>query len=368
LHFSGSARSQNNNCDRSQSVSIRDVAAHAGVSYQTVSRVINDKPNVSSAAREAVEEAIAALGFRPNRAARALAGGPIESVTVLASNTSHYGFAAAIQGIEEATRLTGFRMGFRAVGGLGPRGIGEEVAHAVEPSGALIVIAFDQPGVEALESVPPEVPTVAMIQAPTGDAVPLRPSVWINETSAATEATEYLLSLGHATVHHLPIPSWPEETARMRGWRAALVDAGVEVPEPAESGWTADWGYAAGRSLARDSDVTAVLCGNDDIALGAMRAMQEAGRSVPGDVSIIGFDDIPYAQFLSPPLTTVRQDFKALGKVCFAELLELADSSRRMPTLASPQARLIIRDSAGSPPGVSADSASAKTGSPVDRA
>ena len=96
--------------------------------------------------------------------------------------------------------------------------------------------------------------------------------------------------------------------------------------------------------------MTAVLCGNDDIALGVLGAMHEAGRRVPADVSIIGFDDIPYARFLSPALTTVRQDFKTLGKVCFAKLLELSNSSRTLPRLESPQARLIIRDSAGPPP------------------
>ena len=105
-----------------------------------------------------------------------------------------------------------------------------------------------------------------------------------------------------------------------------------------------------GCQLATDPSVTALLCGNDDIALGAMRAMHEAGRGVPADVSIIGFDDIPYARFFSPALTTVRQDFKTLGKVCFAKLLELSNSNRTLPRLALPQARLVIRDSAGPPP------------------
>jgi DNA-binding LacI/PurR family transcriptional regulator len=327
------------------------VARSAGVSHQTVSRVINDSPNVSDSSREAVLEAISRLGFRPNRAARALAGGPIQSVTVLASSTSHYGFAAALAGIEEATRAVGFRMGFRAVSETGSAAMLEAVAHAVEPAGALIVIAFDRVGVQALESVPADVPTVAMIQAPSGKARPSRPSVWIDEMSAAIEATTYLLSLGHKTVHHLPIPNSPRETPRTQGWRAALIEAGIRPPEPTESGWTSEWGYQAAKKLACDGTVTAVLCGNDDIALGAIRAMRESGRAVPGDVSIIGFDDMPYAQFLSPALTTVRQDFNALGKVSFAKLLELAESNRRVPWPASPQAELIIRESVGPPAG-----------------
>ena len=335
--------------DRAPAVSIRDVARAAGVSHQTVSRVINQSSKVRPATREAVLAAVSELGFRPNRAARALAGGPIQSVTVLASNTSLYGFAAALEGIEEASREAGFGMGFRVVEARSAAEMRAAVEHAIEPAGALIVIAFDRAGALALECVPAEVPTAAMIQAPIGSIVPLRPSVWIDEFAAAKEATEYLLGFGHATVHHLSIPSWSGATRRMEGWRAALDDAGVTAPDPLQSGWTAEWGYDAGRRLADDPTLTAALCGNDDIALGFMRAMREAGRDVPGDVSIIGFDDIPYARFSSPALTTVCQDFKALGRACFAKLgVSKAADSDAEPEL--PQARLIIRETVGPPP------------------
>ena len=335
--------------DRSPTVSIRDVARAAGVSHQTVSRVINESPKVSRTTRLAVLEAIDQLGFRPNRAARALAGGPVQSVTVLGSNTSLYGFAAPLEGVEEASRDVGFGMGFRALEELGPRDMREAVERAIEPASALIVIAFDRPGVMALEFVPPEVPMVAMIQAPTGDDVPVRPSVWIDEFSAAQDATVYLLGLGHKTVHHVAIPSWSGATRRMQGWRAALDEAGVRAPEVVGGGWTSEQGYELGCELAKDPSVTAILAGNDELALGVIRAMREVGHSVPADVSVIGFDDVPYARYLSPSLTTVRQDFKSLGKVAFAKLLELASSSRTLPSLPSPQARLVIRESAGPP-------------------
>ena len=335
--------------DRASSVSIRDVARSAGVSYQTVSRVINDSPNVSVAARTAVLEAIERLGFRPNRAARALAGGPVQSVTVFASNTTLYGFSAALEGIEEATREVGFQMGVRVVEE-GADTSRAAVEHAIEPGSAVIVIAFDRAGAQALTWVPHDVPTVAMIQAPTVLA-PARPSVWLDETAAAKRATAYLLSLGHETVHHLPIPSWPRATPRMEGWRAALEESGRVPPEPLEPGWTAQWGYEIGRQLVDNVQVTALLCGNDDMALGALRALQEGGREIPGDISIVGFDDIPAARYLRPALTTVRQDFKSLGMVAFARLLELSNSSRRMPAIATPIAELIIRESTGPPRG-----------------
>lgn len=336
--------------DRSPSVSIRDVARAAGVSYQTVSRVINDSPSVKDSTRGAVLEAIASLGFRPNRAARALAGGPVQSVTVLVSNTTLYGFAAALEGIEEATREAGFAMGVRVVESDQPEDVRDAVERAEEPSGAVVVIAFDRAGVAALNCIFADVPTVAMVPAPIGDEMWGRPAVWIDEHAAAKQATEYLLSLGHRTVHHLSIPTWTGTTRRMSGWRAALQGAAIEPPPPVMGDWTAAWGYEAGQVLAQDPDVTAVLAGNDDIALGTIRAMHEAGRPVPAEVSVVGFDDVPMARFYTPALTTVRQDFKALGKICFAKLLTVLGQDER-PGPPAPIARLVLRESAGPPPG-----------------
>ena len=190
--------------------------------------------------------------------------------------------------------------------------------------------------------------------APADDEVPSRPAVWIDEYTAAKEATQYLLSLGHKTVHHLSIPSWTGKTRRMSGWRSALEQAGVAVPKPLLSGWSAEWGYEMGQKLAQDLKVTALLCGNDDIALGVVRAMHEAGRPVPAEVSIVGFDDVPFARFYTPALTTVRQDFKTLGKVCFAELLSVVGTSRPIERPGYPEAQLVIRESAGPPPGARA--------------
>ena len=174
--------------------------------------------------------------------------------------------------------------------------------------------------------------------------------MWIDEYAAAKQATQYLLGLGHATVHHLAIPSWTHTTRRLTGWKAALEEAGLPVPAPRREGWDAGWGYEAGRQLAQDPTVTAVLCGNDDIALGAMRAMHEAGRRVPGDVSIVGFDDVPMARFYTPALTTVRQDFKSLGRVCFSRLLAVLHQPPLDQEPAYPEANLILRESAGPPP------------------
>ena len=139
-------------------------------------------------------------------------------------------------------------------------------------------------------------PTVGIVETPTGDEGDGRPWVWIDDCQAAAEATAYLLGLGHRTVHYVSIPPLSDATPRrLAGWRSALEKAGVPVPEPIQAGWHPRSGYTAGQSLAADPEVTAVLCGNDDLALGVIRAMREAGRTVPGSVSVVGFDDIPQA-------------------------------------------------------------------------
>jgi DNA-binding LacI/PurR family transcriptional regulator len=335
-------------------VSIRDVAAAAGVSYQTVSRVINGHPSVRPATRELVMAAIEELGFRPNRAARVLRGANARSVTVLTPNTSLYGYQAALQGIEEAARAAGFSVGVRVVDSEQPTEVAAAVTRAIEPGGALIVIAYDRAGTMALDAVPPEVPMAAMVETPAVVPTPEKPWVWLDDRRAAAEATRYLLSLGHRTVHYLAIPSSTHTSQRQAGWRQALEESGAPVPAPVPCGWTPRSGYQTGQRLAANPEVTAVLCGNDDIALGVMRAVHAAGLSIPGDVSVVGFDDTPVAEFLTPPLTTVRLDFADLGRACFALLRSLLEPTAMSPATGElhaqrPQPELVIRESAGPP-------------------
>jgi DNA-binding LacI/PurR family transcriptional regulator len=334
-------------------VSIRDVAAAAGVSYQTVSRVINDHPSVKPSTRDLVLAAIDDLGFRPNRAARALAGGPVQSVTVLTPDTTLYGPNAALQGIEEAARAAGFAVGIRVIESAAPDEVNDAVTRAIEPGGSIIVIAYYTAGTMALAAVPPELPMVAMVETPVGDEGDGKPWVWLDDRKASFDATRYLLDLGHQTVHYIAIPSSSDTSQRTAGWRSALEEAGAPIPQPVQCDWTPRSGYQAGRALATDLDVTAVLCGNDDLALGLMRATHEAGRSIPGDISVIGFDDVPLSEFLVPALTTVRMDFAELGRASFAKLRGLLDP-RSVPEPAPwPEPRLVVRESTGPVPQVS---------------
>ncbi|MFS8097498.1 LacI family DNA-binding transcriptional regulator [Lentzea alba] len=324
--------------------SIRDVAAAAGVSYQTVSRVLNDSPRVNPDTRRQVLDAIERLGYRPNRAARALGSGQSSTVTVVTSNTTLYGYASTLQGIEEAARAAGFAVGVRVVESDAPADVRCAVEHVSDHNaGGVVVIAFDSAGAAVLRALPAHVPAVAATEA-GGLAGSTRSVVFLDERQAAEDATRHLLDLGHRTVHHVAIPSETGASARQRGWRAALEASGAPVCEVLPVGWDIRSAYLAGLRLAADPQVTAVLCGNDDTALAVRRALHEAGKDVPRDVSIVGFDDVPGAAYWTPALTTVRMDFVALGRACLAAITaELAGEPRKVTVLAPPA--LVVRES-----------------------
>jgi DNA-binding LacI/PurR family transcriptional regulator len=145
------------------------------------------------------------------------------------------------------------------------------------------------------------------------------------------------------------IPSSTTVSARVQGWRRALREAGALVPEVTPAGWTPRSGYEAGLRLAAERRVTAVLCGNDDLALGVLHAMRQAGRAVPDSVSVVGFDDTPAAEFFAPPLTTVRLDFGGLGRDCFALLHQLLDPQKTTPVRVAAAPELIVRETTGGP-------------------
>jgi DNA-binding LacI/PurR family transcriptional regulator len=174
--------------------------------------------------------------------------------------------------------------------------------------------------------------------------------VWIDDEEAARSATRYLLDLGHPTVHYVAIPttSNTRTSRRAAGWYAALTEAGVRPPETVRGGWDAQAGYQAGRMLARDPSVSAILCGNDDLALGVIRAMHEAGRSIPGSVSVVGFDDAPQSAFYTPALTTVRMDFVGLGRACLGLLRSTLAGGEPPDPYPVGRPELIVRESAGS--------------------
>ncbi len=298
---------------------ITDVAQLAGVSHQTVSRVLNEHPNVSPQTRLRVQAAMAELRYRPNNAARALVTGRSKVIGVVAQNTTLFGPASMLTAFEQSASDAGFAVAVASVRALDRRSIAEAVdRHLAQRVAGVVVIAPVASAGEALDHMPTDLPLVCI----DGDPQRSTPLVTVDQSAGASLATRHLLDAGHSTVWHVSGPDdWFDSVGRIAGWRAALERAGVDPPPVLSADWSPAAGYRVGQLLARMSDVTAVFAANDHLALGILKALREFGRLVPQDVSIVGFDDIPEAAYFVPPLTTIRPDFDAVARAALNVLL-----------------------------------------------
>ncbi len=311
----------------------------------TVSRVLTGAAKVSQAKREAVEAAITELHYRPSAAARVLASRKPQVIAVIAGDTSQYGYAGAIRGVEEAARAEGYTVMITVVESPDDDEIDRAIsATLAQPLAGVVVLKFDPPGVAAMRRIPEPLPLVAL----SGVRDPSVLQAVLDESRAAEELTNHLLELGHATVHHVRVPPSRREDGRTTGWRRALRAHGAPIPELLDASWDPHSGLSIGEQLAKDDSVTAVFCGNDEIAMGVIRGLNDAGRRVPEDVSVVGFDDHPLAELWSPPLTTVKQDFVGLGRRGFQLLLgEIKGEVGKR--LSSERPALVVRESAAAP-------------------
>jgi DNA-binding LacI/PurR family transcriptional regulator len=333
---------------RARPAVLGDVAALAGVSAMTVSRVLNAPNRVRAQTRERVLAAVRELDYRPNSAARQLVTGRSGVLGVVSIDTTLYGPASTLYGIEQAARLSGYTVSIASLSTLNRRSIEEGVRRLRSQSvDGVVIVAPHESATEGLANLPFGTPAVAV---DAGADVPV-PVVMVDQGAGAGRATRHLLSLGHETVWHLAGPAdWIDANGRIAGWRAALEAEGRPVPEPLRGDWSPRAGYQLGRRLAADPSVTAVFVANDQMALGVLRALREAGRRIPQDVSVIGFDDVPESAYFWPPLTTVRQDFGEVGRHAFHLLLDLmAGSDGPARHLVEPE--LVVRESTGPAPG-----------------
>ncbi|MFF4584158.1 LacI family DNA-binding transcriptional regulator [Streptomyces sp. NPDC001388] len=302
-----------------------DVARQAGVSHQTVSRVLGDHPNVRDETRARVLRAIEEMGYRRNSSARALATRRTRTLGVVASDTTLFGPASTLFALEEAARAEGYLVSTVSLRELTVEKLSEALDHLSEGGvEGVVAIAPQRSAVDALAGLRHPFPVVIVGSAPGVDI----PSVSVDQRLGARLATGHLLAAGHRRVWHLAGPEdWQEAADRAAGWRATLEAAGVEPPMLLRGDWSPLSGYRAGQELAGwvGRGLTAVFVANDQMALGVLRALREAGVRTPQDVAVVGFDDIPESEFFAPPLTTVRQDFAAVGKQGIALLLELIE-------------------------------------------
>jgi DNA-binding LacI/PurR family transcriptional regulator len=296
-----------------------DVARLAGVSHQTVSRVLNNHPNVRAETARRVRAAITELGYRPNRAARALVTGRSQVLGVIALNTTLYGPASLLTAFEQAAASAGFAVSVGSVASLDRQSISAVAErHLDQRVAGIVVIAPVASAADAVAGLTADVPLV------TVDGDPARPAanVTVDQAAGARAATRHLLDAGHRTVWHVSGPAdWFDSAGRVTGWSETLRAAGAEVPPVLPADWSAAAGYRVGQTIARIPEVTAVFAANDHLALGILRALHERALRVPDDISVVGFDDVPEAGYFIPPLTTVRPDFHAVAERVLTVLL-----------------------------------------------
>lgn len=323
-----------------------DVARLAGVSHQTVSRVVNQADGVTPEVRERVEQAIQRLRYRRNPAARALATSRSMSVGVISFGLAQYGPAVTLTGIAEEARRAGYATNIVSLVDVDRETMRRALDHLTADSvDGIIALAPIAAARSALDELETDVPLV--IFHPGGG--PATERISTDEVTGARIATELLLDAGHPTVHHVSGPvGWLGTTARLEGWSAALAERRVAAPPPVAGDWTTESGYLAGRRLARSGAVHAVFAANDQMALGVMKAFADVGLRVPGEVSVVGFDGVPESAYFRPALTTVDFDFAEVGRLAVDQLLRLMDGDEPGP--APPvRPRLVLRESATLP-------------------
>jgi DNA-binding LacI/PurR family transcriptional regulator len=194
--------------------------------------------------------------------------------------------------------------------------------------------------------VPDGVPIVTVDGLPEWQVA----NVSVDQYTGGMLATRHLLAAGHRTVWHVAGPEqWHGSRARELGWRAALAEAGAPAPPMTRAGWSAASGYQCGRMLARIPDCTAIFAANDHVALGIMRALAEQGRRIPGDVSLVGFDDVPEAGYFHPALSTIRQEFAEIGRQALRLLLDQLATGVSSAESALVEPVLIARDTVAAP-------------------
>lgn len=301
-----------NASERARLPSIRDVARLAGVSHQTVSRVLNDHPSIRPETKKRVQDAIAVLDYKPNLAARALVTSRSHTIGILSATIGEFGPTSSIASIEDAARVEGYSVTTVNLPATTPEAIGDAIRQlGREQVSGIVVLAPQVRVFNVLRGMAVGVPFVSLQTASGSDGF----SHSADQVAGARAVTEHLISLGHSDILHLAGPQdWIEAESRMRGYLDALREADLPTFPPIRGDWTADFGYFAGTELVRRRDFTAVFAANDLMAIGLMHGFRDAGIEVPRQVSVVGFDDIPVAAHVWPPLTTVHQDFPSLGQ------------------------------------------------------
>ncbi|WP_022867579.1 LacI family DNA-binding transcriptional regulator [Schaalia vaccimaxillae] len=324
--------------------SIEDVARLAGVSAQTVSRVSRQAPNVKESTRSRVLIAMNQLGYAPNRAARALRSGTFHTIGVITQNLERTGENLVTAGIAAQAEEHHYSVNLLQVSHPETSALEEASTHLSHQAIDGLIIVQAGSATSGSLSIPRSLPTVVSDSRLIDDF----PSVTADQIQGTRLLITHLLEQGHRTIAHIAGPSESRSAdTRLHVWKMTLEEAGI-TPGPIIYGdWSAQSGYCAAQQLSRHSDITAIFSANDEMAFGAIRALNEAGRRVPDEVSIAGFDGISLAEYAVPPLTTVHQDFQTVGRSLVDLLLERIENPSAPIQRRVVPSQLLIRGSTG---------------------
>jgi DNA-binding LacI/PurR family transcriptional regulator len=322
---------------RSDSVTLYDVATFAGVSHQTVSRVVNKASHVAAPTRARVLEAVSRLGYRPSKVARNLVSQRSSLIGVITFCQDSFGPSHLLISIDTAAMKSGYNTllasitepTFTAI----KRAADDLRTHGVEGIILNVPTAVD---LRSLQDVFRHIPYVAT-DAGAGNEITM---VATDHEYGAYIGAEHLIELGHRRIACISGPlDWRCGLLRRDGWLRTLQKYGFPEGPSIVGEWSARGGFVAAEELIKryPKKFTAIVAGNDQMALGAMRALALSGLSVPDDVAVVGYDDMPEAAFFNPSLTTVTHDFETAGRTCLEFLLRLIRDPR------APAERLIIK-------------------------
>lgn len=326
---------------------IRDVAREAGVSVSTVSRVLNEKPDVAPATRERVQAAIARLNFRANPAARHLAGAPIRAIGLLLPGLRSQYELEIMRGVADAVAAFGRELVVYYQAEPTPRRLHAQFARLARGAiDGLVIVLPRAAEDEALQLQQRGMPVILVDHRGLGAAVP---AVAAANFAGGYEGTRYLINLGHRRIGYIVgEAAIPASTDRLAGYRDALAEAGLPTDERLiyRADFSTIGGYAGARSLMALADPpTAIFAANDASALGVLDGLRDLGLRIPQDVSVVGFDDIRAAADAHPPLTTVRQPLAEMGATAVSMLLDILDGHTLPADRVELPTRLIVRES-----------------------
>ena len=340
--------------NKSRQVTITQVAKEAGVSIQTVSRVINNRQEITPATRQHVQEVIRRLGYQPNAIARSLIQRRSHTLGVVTSGLEYYGPSHILVGVEQGANQEGLSILLNLLHEPETENIGKIVNGLISRQVEGIIWAVPQIGNNRAwfrESIPHlSIPVVFLSTQPKGDLN----VVEIDNRNGGYMATQHLIERGYQKIGLITGPlDWWAASERRRGWQDALAAARLPCDDSqvVEGNWSAESGERGLHELlSKSPDVQAVFACNDQMALGLMRAARRLGKRIPDDLAVVGFDDIPESAFFYPPLTTIRQGLYELGHVAVQTFMKLREAHRtdEPPATAETvwlQPQLVVRES-----------------------